>query len=142
MAVFVALGVIAALALWLVVPFRRRRERRARGVERSEPAAGGDEPATLTDEPAAVPIDGTLDLHHFRPKEVGDVVDAYLDECAAAGVRHVRLIHGKGKGVLRRTVHARLERRSDVRGFSLAKDRSGWGATVVELDLDRPDDSV
>ncbi|MBO6936057.1 MAG: Smr/MutS family protein [Deltaproteobacteria bacterium] len=94
----------------------------------------------LPDEPAAIPIDGTLDLHHFRPAEVGDVVDAYLDECREKGIRHVRLIHGKGKGVLRRTVHARLERRDDVRSFGLATDRSSWGATLVELDV--PDDSV
>lgn len=134
MAIFVALGAIAAIALWLVVPFRRRKERRAlmpaeRSFERE-----------LPDEPAAIPIDGTLDLHHFRPAEVGDVVDAYLDECREKGIRHVRLIHGKGKGVLRRTVHARLERRDDVRSFGLATDRSSWGATLVELDV--PDDSV
>ena len=89
-------------------------------------------------EPVPVPIDGVLDLHHFRPAEVGDVVDAYLDECRAAGVLHVRLIHGKGKGVLRQTVHARLERRGDVRRFALATDRSAWGATVVELDGEAP----
>jgi DNA-nicking Smr family endonuclease len=134
MAVFVALGAFAALALLLVVPWRRRRERAAlmpteRPLER-----------TPREEPATIPIDGVLDLHHFQPKEVGDVVDAYLDECRAAGIRHVRLIHGKGKGVLRRTVHARLERRDDVREFALAKDRSGWGATTVALDL--PEDSV
>ncbi len=132
MAVFVALGVIAALTLWLLVPFRRRQERRAllpteRPLERGAPRA--------EEEPAAIPIDGVLDLHHFQPKEVGDAVDAYLDECREKGIRHVRLIHGKGKGVLRRTVHARLERRDDVRDFALAKDRSGWGATTVELDL-------
>jgi len=140
MAVFVALGAIAAIALWLIVPWRRRRERAAlMAAERPlewEPSA--------PEEPAELPIDGVLDLHHFQPKEVGDAVDAYLDECVAKHIRHVRLIHGKGKGVLRRTVHARLERRADVRAFTLAKDRSGWGATIVELDLglDRQDDSV
>ncbi len=93
------------------------------------------EPDEDPDAAVAVPIDGVLDLHHFRPAEVGDVVDAYLDECRDQGIAHVRLIHGKGKGVLRRTVHARLERRSDVRHFGLATDRSGWGATLVELEI-------
>ena len=137
MAIFVVLGAVAAIALWLVVPFRRRRERKAlMPHERPERMLEREAP----EDPAAIPIDGTLDLHHFRPAEVGDVVDAYLDECHDKGIRHVRLIHGKGKGVLRRTVHARLERRDDVKAFGLATDRSSWGATMVELDL--PNDSV
>lgn len=137
MAIFVVLGAFAALALLLVVPWRRRRERAA-----LMPTERPLERAPRPEEPAEIPIDGVLDLHHFQPKEVGDAVDAYLDECREQGIRHVRLIHGKGKGVLRRTVHARLERRDDVRDFALAKDRSGWGATTVELDLDRMPDSV
>jgi len=138
MAIFVVLGAIAAVALWLVVPFRRRRERKVLMPVDAPP----DRPLEREPEPAAIPIDGTLDLHHFRPKEVGDVVDAYLDECRAEGLAQVRLIHGKGKGVLRRTVHARLERRDDVLEFGLATDRSGWGATLVTLRVDRREDSV
>lgn len=87
-------------------------------------------------DPSAVemPIDGILDLHTFRPEETAQLVEDYLDECAARGILEVRIIHGKGKGTLRRTVHAVLERRSDVLGFGLAPpERGGWGATLVTL---------
>ena len=86
------------------------------------------------DEVVAVPIDGVLDLHTFRPKDVPELVPAYLDECRSEGVLAVRIIHGKGKGVLRRTVHAILERRDDVLDYKLAEPhRGGWGATLVTL---------
>lgn len=80
-----------------------------------------------------LPIDGTLDLHAFAPRDVKDLVETYLDECKAKGILEVRIIHGKGTGTLRRVVHALLERRADVVHFALAGDRGGWGATVVTL---------
>ena len=73
-----------------------------------------------------LPIDGVLDLHTFRPREVKDLVGDYLDECRRLGILEVRIIHGKGIGELRRTVHAVLERRTDVVRFALAPaDRGG-----------------
>lgn len=81
-----------------------------------------------------LPIDGVLDLHAFSPRDVKDLVETYLDECRARGILEIRLIHGKGTGVLRRIVHAVLERRADVAHFALAPgERGGWGATVVTL---------
>jgi DNA-nicking Smr family endonuclease len=85
-------------------------------------------------EPVELPIDGVLDLHTFRPKEVPELVQDYLDECVKRGIYEVRIIHGKGTGTLRRTVHAILARRSDVVTFGLAPaERGGWGATLVTL---------
>lgn len=82
----------------------------------------------------ALPIDGMLDLHTFAPREVPALVPVWLDECRAAGLREVRIVHGKGNGTLRRTVHAILERREDVVSFALAPpERGGWGATIVVL---------
>ena len=87
-----------------------------------------------SDEPVALPIDGVLDLHTFRPEQVAELVQDYLDECQRHRVTQIRIIHGKGQGVLRRIVHAGLERRSDVIEFRLAApDRGGWGATLVSL---------
>jgi dsDNA-specific endonuclease/ATPase MutS2 len=84
--------------------------------------------------PVAIPIDGILDLHGFRPTDVGDLVEAYLCECRLRGVLLGRLIHGKGIGTLRETVHATLRRLSFVKGFRLGDESSGsWGATLFEL---------
>ncbi len=84
--------------------------------------------------PTQWPTDGTLDLHLFQPKEVGDLVPAYLDECRKRGILQVRIIHGKGTGQLRERVHAILRRLPGVISFGLAPaTMGGWGATVVEL---------
>ena len=86
------------------------------------------------DKPIELPIDGTLDLHSFRPKDVAALVSDYLDECRARGILHVRIVHGKGIGALRETVHAALGRRTDVVWFALDAETGGaWGATLVEL---------
>jgi DNA-nicking Smr family endonuclease len=85
-----------------------------------------------------LPIDGTLDLHTFRPEDVASVVDEYLRECLEKGIFEVRIIHGKGKGVLRRTVHAQLEKNPLVLDFTLDAGPSSWGATLVRLSPHRP----
>ena len=83
--------------------------------------------------PVDLPIDGVLDLHQFDPREAGDLVRDYLDACLARGIRDVRIVHGKGIGNLRRTVHAALRRHPAVASFGLATDASSWGATLVTL---------
>jgi dsDNA-specific endonuclease/ATPase MutS2 len=85
-------------------------------------------------EPVELPIDGVLDLHTFRPSDVKDLVPTYLDECRKMGILQVRIIHGKGIGALRETVHAVLRRTPGVASFGLAPgDAGGWGATIVAL---------
>ena len=80
-----------------------------------------------------LPIEGELDLHTFRPNEVASVVDEYLTACLEKGIYEVKIIHGKGRGMLLRTVHALLERHPSVLEFGLDTGPSGWGATVVLL---------
>jgi DNA-nicking Smr family endonuclease len=87
----------------------------------------------LPDEPVAMPIDGTLDLHAFQPREIKDLVPDYLDACRERGILTVRIIHGKGIGVQREIVRGILGRRDDVLSFGHPGDRGSWGATVVEL---------
>jgi len=87
-----------------------------------------------SEEPLELPIDGVLDLHTFRPRDVPDLVNDYLDACRTRGILRVRIIHGKGIGALRSTVHATLSRRVDVRESHLASAAfGGWGATIVHL---------
>lgn len=86
------------------------------------------------EEPTEYPIDGVLDLHVFDPRDVKDLVPEYLRACREHGILRVRIIHGKGRGVLRRTVHSILARMPTVVDYRLAaEDASGWGATIVWL---------
>lgn len=86
------------------------------------------------DSPHELPVDGTLDLHTFRPEDVKDLVPDYLTECRKKGILQVRIIHGKGIGALRETVHAMLSRMPEVASFRLAgEDAGSWGATIVAL---------
>jgi dsDNA-specific endonuclease/ATPase MutS2 len=90
--------------------------------------------AADNDDPIAIPIDGVLDLHTFSPKEVKDLVPEYIGECLRRGITEIRIIHGKGTGTLKATVHAVLKRDPRVTGFKDAgTDRGGWGATLVRL---------
>jgi len=86
-------------------------------------------------EPVEFPITGELDLHTFRPSDLGELIPAYLEACRAKGIREVRIIHGKGTGTLRTTVHTLLDRMPDkVEGYRLGNERTGsWGATLVTL---------
>jgi len=87
-----------------------------------------------SDAPVPLPITGELDLHTFRPADLGELIPAYLAECAARGLREVRIVHGKGTGTLRTTVHALLRRNPLVHSFRLGDEHSGaWGATLVTL---------
>jgi dsDNA-specific endonuclease/ATPase MutS2 len=88
----------------------------------------------MESDPIEVPIDGTLDLHHFQPKEIADLVTEYLSACKLKGIFSVRLVHGKGIGTLREIVHSTLRKNPEVKNFRLADQLGGgWGATLVTL---------
>jgi DNA-nicking Smr family endonuclease len=87
---------------------------------------------TESDEPFRVPIEPALDLHSFQPREIRSVVEEYLSAAHEAGLREVRLIHGRGHGVQRGIVQAALERHPQVEAFWDAPD-SHLGATVAKL---------
>jgi DNA-nicking Smr family endonuclease len=85
-------------------------------------------------EPVKVPIEDSLDLHAFAPREIRAVVAEYLKEAAARGFREVRLIHGRGTGAQRANVQGLLAGHLLVeRFFDAPPERGGWGATIVVL---------
>jgi len=84
--------------------------------------------------PLDLPVDGVLDLHTFRPEDIGELVPAYLGECQARGILQVRVVHGKGVGNLKRGVLALLARLPIVASFAEASAHfGGSGATIVNL---------
>lgn len=88
----------------------------------------------MDSEPVRIPITNELDLHTFRPAEVRSLIDEYLRECQQRGFREVRIIHGKGTGTLRETVHGLLRHSPRVDHFRLGDETTGgWGATLVRL---------
>ncbi len=88
-------------------------------------------------EPIVLPISDVLDLHTFQPREVPELIDDYLTACAAEGILEVRIVHGKGTGVLRERVHHILRRHRLVARFEAAPaGAGGWGATLVRLKVD------
>ena len=93
-----------------------------------------DDSSNKDNDVVLVPIDGILDLHNFSPKDIKNLIPDYLEECYNANIFQIRIIHGKGIGNLRRTVHAILAKSPQVAGFKLAGENAGgWGATIVEL---------
>lgn len=86
------------------------------------------------DEPFEIPIEDSLDLHPFQPREIRDVALEYLRAAREKGFREVRLIHGKGKGVQRAILHSMLDSLDWVESYRTGGPGGGeWGATVVRL---------
>ena len=86
----------------------------------------------MDDTPFSIPIEDTLDLHAFAPRDVLSVVEAYLEAAREAGFRQVRVIHGRGIGVQRAAVQRLLATHPLVARYWDAPE-SGLGATVVVL---------
>lgn len=91
-----------------------------------------------------IPIEESIDLHWFRPRETRDVIEGYVEAAIEKGFREVRIIHGRGRGIQRNQVRRVLESHPGVERFEDAPgDRGGWGATLAWLRLDPavPDDT-
>ena len=77
-----------------------------------------------------VPIEDSIDLHTFQPREIQIVVEEYLYQAVQRGFREVRIIHGRGIGVQREIVQSILRKHPSVVSFQDQPDR---GATLVTL---------
>jgi len=84
------------------------------------------------EDPLRIPIEAFLDLHAFAPRDIPSVVEIYVVEAHAAGLREVRLIHGRGRGIQRGIVQQALETHPLVVEFFDDAD-SHLGATIAIL---------
>ncbi len=85
-------------------------------------------------DPVIVPIDGVLDLHTFAPGDLKHLMQDYIDACLDARIYTLRIVHGKGSGVMRERVRSLLGKDPRVQSFqNAAEDAGGWGATLVTL---------
>jgi len=84
-------------------------------------------------DPIPMEIDGILDLHMFPPDQVKPLVRDWLEACLEAGLTDVRIIHGKGIGVLRSIVYSILDKHPQVESYQHPTDGGSWGATVIKL---------
>jgi hypothetical protein len=130
---WIGLGVFGVVLALLTVPVLLRGGR-VRAASAAPVPAEPDEPALPPAGPIEIPVEDSLDLHPFPPRDVPDVVDAYLEAAVEKGFAEVRLIHGRGIGVQRDRVQKLLARHPLVAGFHDAPpERGGWGATIAYL---------
>ena len=88
----------------------------------------------MSEEIVRVPINGTLDLHSFSPKDIVPLLDEYLHSCYKKGILEGKIIHGKGIGTQKRIVEETLRKNSLVIGFGTGDENSGnWGVTKFSL---------
>ena len=81
-----------------------------------------------------MPIEDILDLHTFKPKDIPDLLVDYFEACIDADIYSVRIVHGKGRGILKKRVQELLKQNQMVESFQNAPpEAGGWGATLVEL---------
>ena len=133
---WIGLGVFGGLLaiLTLAVLFGASTMRSSGGDTDQAEAEGDDEEIVDPEMPVEIPVEDSIDLHPFPPRDVPDVVDAYLEVAVEKGFTEVRLIHGRGIGVQRDRVQKLLARHPLVSGFHDAPaDRGGWGATIAYL---------
>jgi dsDNA-specific endonuclease/ATPase MutS2 len=81
-------------------------------------------------EPVELPVEDSIDLHAFQPRDVAVLVEEYIHQARLKGYREVRIIHGRGIGVQRRMVHSILSRHPHVISY---RDETDRGSTLVTL---------
>lgn len=104
-----------------------------RFLQPREPMEESPAPEAAMEATEAIDMGDELDLHGVPPRQVAELVDAFIDDAWSRNERLVRIVHGRGIGVLRRIVRTRLARHPRVLFYGDAPPPSGWGATIAEL---------
>ena len=80
------------------------------------------------------PAPDELRLRHLTVDEALPKVQEFLHDAYSSGFRQVRIIHGKGTGMLRETIRRELKKHPIVKSYRAgAYDGGGEGVTVVEF---------
>jgi dsDNA-specific endonuclease/ATPase MutS2 len=85
-------------------------------------------------EPVEIPIEDSIDLHAFQPREIADLIEEYLYQAMIKGFREVRIIHGRGIGAQRRIVHSILKKHPRVLSFRDAADKGSTTVTLIQME--------
>lgn len=79
-------------------------------------------------------ISSSLDLRGMDSEEAVFTADKYLDDAVLGGLGEVTIIHGKGSGILRKTINDMLKKHPHVKSYRLGEyGEGGSGVTIVEL---------
>jgi DNA mismatch repair protein MutS2 len=79
-------------------------------------------------------VSAELDLHALTEEEALPALDRYLNTAFMAGYSEVRIVHGKGSGILRQAVNRELRKHPLVKSFRIGGHREGQtGVTIVRL---------
>jgi DNA-nicking Smr family endonuclease len=92
-----------------------------------------DENKDCIDDYSGIDFGYECDLHFFEPRETAAVVNEFIRQAAAKGLKKIRLVHGKGMSAKKREVYDILQHHPDVAGFY--NDGPNWGATIITLKL-------
>ena len=119
-------AVVAIGGIKLTVPRRT--------LARSDQAPASEAAVAWTGDLPEVHVPTEIDLRGMRPDEAESAVLQALDSAIRADLRSLRVIHGKGTGVLRDRVAEMLSKDTRVKGFRLgAWNEGGTGVTIAEL---------
>jgi DNA-nicking Smr family endonuclease len=89
----------------------------------------------LNNEPTKIELEDELDLHHFHPKDVKEVLAEFIEIASEKGKKQIRIVHGKGISTVKSIVKKELESNSRIISFS--DDGYNWGATIALLRDDK-----
>lgn len=85
----------------------------------------------MNDEPVEISLNDEIDLHHFHPRDAKALLNEFIDIAVERGLAEVRIVHGRGRSVIKKIVLDELGRNPLVKSF--ADDGANWGATRVYL---------
>ena len=97
-------------------------------------AASGENITVSREIRSRAPVGDEFSVHGMRAQPAADAVSEYIEQAVLAGHHRVRIVHGKGRGVLRSVIQQALKGHPLVNQFSDSDPREGGeGVTVVDL---------